>query len=498
MKLLRKLLILTHRYLGIVFSALIVMWFATGITMMYTGGMPELTPERRLDGLDPVDLGRVRFTPAEAAARAEFEPPPSRASLVSVLGRPAYRFGDRDDTVIVFADTGGIEYEFSPAQTQEIASRFMRVPRDRVHFVAALDNTDQWTVGMARALPLHKYRVDDGEGTEVYVSPFTADVALVTTSRTRGWAWVSAIPHWLYFKALRDRPRVWFRVVVWTSAIATALAVLGVVLGFTQYRRGRPTLKASIPYAGWMRWHYITGAVFGLFAVTWAFSGLLSMEPFAWTNAEGIGVPAGALSGGRLDLAAFPRMSPDGWQRLLGGAPLKEVELARMQGDPYYIVHRGSAPLIVSAATLQPRTEPFSTESIVSRVEAAVTDAPIADVQLLNEYDSYYYARGGEAPLPVVRIRFADRAATWLYIDPQRNRMLASIPRLKRVERWLYHGFHSLDVGYLYTRPLWDVVMIVLLGGGLATSAIGLYLGVKRIIRAILRRMPRTEPASAA
>jgi hypothetical protein len=85
-----------------------------------------------------------------------------------------------------------------------------------------------------------------------------------------------------------------------------------------------------------------------------------------------------------------------------------------------------------------------------------------------------------------------------LYIDPQRNRMLASIPRLKRVERWLYHGFHSLDVGYLYTRPLWDVVMIVLLGGGLATSAIGLDLGVKRIIRAILRRMPRTEPASAA
>jgi hypothetical protein len=351
---------------------------------------------------------------------------------------------------------------------------------------------------MARALPLHKYRVDDGEGTEVYVSPVTADVALLTTSSSRAWAWLSAIPHWLYFKALRDQPRVWFRVVVWTSAIATALAVLGVVLGFTQYRRGRPTLTAAIPYAGWMRWHYITGAVFGLFAVTWAFSGLLSMEPFEWTNATGIGVPPTALSGGRLELAAFPRMEPAAWQRLLGGAPLKEVELARMQGAPYYIVHRASRPLIVSAMTLEPRTQPFSTESIVSRVKASVADAPITDVQLLTAYDSYYYARDGEAPLPVVRIRFADPSATWMYIDPQRNRMMASIPRLKRLERWLYHGFHSLDVGYLYTRPLWDIVMIVLLTGGLATSAIGLYLGLKRVLRGIIRRMPRTEPASAA
>jgi len=41
MKLLRKWLILTHRYAGIVLSAFVVLWFATGITMMYAGGMPR-------------------------------------------------------------------------------------------------------------------------------------------------------------------------------------------------------------------------------------------------------------------------------------------------------------------------------------------------------------------------------------------------------------------------------------------------------------------------
>ncbi len=71
------------------------------------------------------------------------------------------------------------------------------------------------------------------------------------------------------------------------------LAVLGLILSVTQFKRVRPfRLRSAIPYAGWMRWHYITGAVFGLFTLTWAFSGLLSMEPFEWTRAEGLEVAA--------------------------------------------------------------------------------------------------------------------------------------------------------------------------------------------------------------
>ena len=38
-------------------SLFVVMWFATGITMMYAGGMPRLTPEMRLEKLPSLDLG---------------------------------------------------------------------------------------------------------------------------------------------------------------------------------------------------------------------------------------------------------------------------------------------------------------------------------------------------------------------------------------------------------------------------------------------------------
>ncbi len=56
--------------------------------------------------------------------------------------------------------------------------------------------------------------------------------------------------------------------------------------------------------------------------------------------------------------------------------------------------------------------------------------------------------------------------------------------RFSRLERWLYNGLHSLDFQFWYSkRPLWDFGMLVLLLGGLATSSLGLYLGVKRLIR---------------
>ena len=37
-----------------------------------------------------------------------------------------------------------------------------------------------------------------------------------------------------------------------------------------------------------MRWHYITGVVFGVFTLTWVFSGMLSMEPFGWATNPGL------------------------------------------------------------------------------------------------------------------------------------------------------------------------------------------------------------------
>jgi len=505
MKLLRKSLILTHRYMGIALSLLVVMWFATGIVMMYAGGMPRLTPQTRIERLAALDLSAVRLTAADAAERAGLRNPPARALLLSVMNRPAYRLGRQS----VFADTGDLFEPATVEQSIEIAARFMQLPAAQVHHVRTLTEADQWTLGQGRQLPIHKFSVDDADGTELYVQPATGEVSVMTTRRSRALAWIGTIPHWLYFASLRVNQPLWYRIVVWTSALTCVLAVIGLVLMVTQFRRTKPfRLSASIPYSGWMRWHYVTGAIFGVFTLTWAFSGLLSMEPFEWTNATGLEIDREALSGGPVDLSKYGAVDAAAWNRVLGGRTPKEMELVRIQDEQYYVVRytdesaladtkrerlhqpynvTGSVEpnrLLVHAGTLKVRERPFSVDSLLARLRASVPDTKIVESQLLSDYDSYYYSRGRQTPLPVLRVKFADPAETWVYVDPQMSQVLAEIHRLNRVERWLYNGLHSLDFSFWYDRrPLWDIGMITLSLGGLSVSAIGLFLGVRRVRR---------------
>jgi uncharacterized iron-regulated membrane protein len=506
MTLLKKWLILSHRYLGIALGLIIVVWFASGIVMIYSGGMPRLSPEVRLEHMPPLDLSRVRLGPAEAANRASMDVA-DRISLVTVMERPAYRFGGRGATT-VFADTGEPLDEIGVAQARGVASRFAGVPESRVEFMRTVTRPDQWTIGIGRAGTLHKFRVNDEAGTELYVSPSTAEVVLPTTRRIRTLAWFGPITHWLYFVPLRLNQPLWYRIVVWSSALACVVAVLGLVLGVVRFRRTRPfSLAGAIPYTGWMRWHYVSGVVFGVFTLTWAYSGLLSMEPFAWTNATGLEVDRDAMTGGPVDLAGFPALDAAALAPLAGGRPIKEIEFARIQDDPYYVVRLGHAAidarrerlhqpypivglaerdrLLVAARSMTVRDTPFSPESLVARLRTALPDVPIVEQAVLSEYDAYYYSRGNQRPLPVLRVKFADPAETWVYVDPAMSQVLAEIHRLNRVERWLYSGLHSLDFSFWYSRrPLWDIGMIVLSLGGLTTSAIGLWLGMKRVGRA--------------
>lgn len=488
-------MIVSHRDLGVAISLLVVMWFASGIVMIYTGGMPAITPEQRLDHLSPIDTSRIQFSPSQAAERAKLGTKWSgiddgRVTLLTILDRPAYRFGEQ---ATVFADTGERMNDLGIQQCSAIAGRYVFSPPESLRLVATLTHADQWTLGMGERMPLHKFAADDGLGTEIYVQPRTGEVVMLTTSRSRALAWVSAIPHWLYFRALRDKQSAWYQTIVWTSSLACVLAVLGLILAFTQFKRTRPfRLAAAIPYAGWLRWHYMTGAVFGIFTLTWAFSGLLSMQPFAWTRAEGLALPDDTFSRGSIDLAEFSSIRDENAPlQATCSQAIKEVEFVRVLGDPYYLVRCGwQERKLLSADNFRPH-ESFDSNELVARVADVLPGVPVTEQQVLTEYDSYYYSRDRQAPLPVLRVKLGDDAQTWLYIDPQAGRLVAQVSQSTRVQRWLYSGLHDLDFSFWYDRrPLWDIAVITLCLGGLASSGIGLYLGVKRLLRLIGKANP--------
>jgi hypothetical protein len=508
MSALRRLIIVLHRYLGIPLSVLFVLWFVTGIAMIYVGGMPELTPRARLAHLPPLDLRAVRLAPADAARAASLASAGDGAgvTLTSVEARPAYRFDAAPfGTTTVFADDGTELEPLDAAASRLVAARFLGLPEAAVEHVATLDRVDQWTLLLRGELPLEKFAARDAAHSEVYVSPQRGEVVLTTTARSRGLAWIATIPHWFYFTALRTRQPLWYWSVVAASAAGTALAALGLVLGIVQFRKSTPFSWAkSIRYVGWMRWHYLLGAVFGVFALTWVFSGMLSMEPFAWTNATGLRVDDETFTGGPLELERYAPFDASAWAALARGRTLKEIELKRIGGAPYYFARytagdadgarerlhqpyaidgRGAPDHdLVDARSLSVRTAPFDAEALVGRLAAALPGEPLLEHELLTDYDSYYYSRAREAPLPVLRVKFGDPQRTWFYIDPALGEQVAVIHRFNRLERWLYNGLHSLDFGFWYgRRPLWDIGTIALCLGALTTSVIGFVFGVQRI-----------------
>ena len=318
---LRKLAIFVHRWLGLAFCALFGMWFFSGMVLAYWD-YPEVTERDRLAHADVIDPSRVRLTPQQAYASLHRDDPPDSVTLSMFDGRPAYRF----DGALVYADDGQPQRDFPPELTRRIATAWAGKPASAAT-LTVLYGPDQWTVSgeFGGLRPLDKYSWPDGA--EVYVSEVTGDVVQCTTRASRLGAYFGAIPHWLYFTPLRKNGRLWNRIVIWASGIGAATALLGLVVGVWV---SLPSKR--IPYAGQKRWHVYLGLIFGFFACTWAFSGMLSMEPFSFS--------AGPQEiGGRIDQALHVGGYKSLEQALAEAGPgVKEVDFREFPRDPARIL----------------------------------------------------------------------------------------------------------------------------------------------------------------
>jgi hypothetical protein len=132
--------------------------------------------------------------------------------------------------------------------------------------------------------------------------------------------------------------------------------------------------------------------------------------------------------------------------------------------------------------------------------KAAMPGVPMQDAAWLQEYDGHYYDPRGSRPLPVLRVRYADEHATWLYLDPEPGGIVQRSTSVSRLRRWLYQGLHSLDFPFLYFhRPLWDIAVIVLSIGGTVlsfTTMLPAWRRLKRHGRALAAWRPHRFAAS--
>ena len=328
----------------------------------------------------------------------------------------------------------------------------------------------------------------------------------VPTTASRLGAYLGPIPHWLYFTPLRKHQRLWSAVVIWTSGIGTIAALLGIIIGiwtFSPSRRYRYAgAAASLPYRGQKRWHAVLGLIFGLGAATWAFSGMLSMDPFpaptSSAAAGGSGREGEALSSAlrqRPSIGAFAARHPRDALSSVPSHDVKELELASVAGESVYLAALGGGGTRILTLDGHARKE-FDRQRIGEIVGKAAGSAGLAELRELTQYDRYYLDRRRKRPLPVLLARLNDGDETRYYIDPGTARIVGRYSSSNWVSRWLYHGLHSLDFPWLYNyRPAWDIVMITLMIGGTALCMTSLILACSVVGRALSRdaRAQRTQ-----
>ena len=239
-----------------------------------------------LERLPRLDLGAARVAPYEAAHG--LDRPPDRLRIAMLGERPVYRLGAGARTVTVFADDGeplsSLERRRRRCGSRALSIRSTQPPHGTT---AVSKSPDQWTLQNRGALPLHRITLGDGEDTWVYLSERSGELVMAATRGERRLAYVSAVPHWLYFTPLRRHGALWGRLVIALSLAGAVLAASGLLVGVWQLlrarrRSGRAALAS--PYAGLMRWHHYAGLVFGLFTFTWVASGCLSMDPWFWRS----------------------------------------------------------------------------------------------------------------------------------------------------------------------------------------------------------------------
>src|ERR1041385_4386135 len=262
----KKFAILCHRWMGVAFCLLFAWWFVSGIFMMYWS-YPAVGPGERLEHSEPIDGSKIQFSPAEAWNKLSQDRAPGRVSLAMLDGRPVYRFG----RTIVYADDGSRQESYSDQQLLRAATTWTGRAAGEAK-VEDITKCDQWTIAVRRQLPLRKFSFPDGQ--QLYVAASTGEVVQYTTTASRIFAHLGAIPHWLYYTPLRVQQKLWTNVVINASLLATVTAFMGLIVGIWIC-----SPSSRIPYRGQKRLHMILGLFFGIVTCTWAFSGMPSMHP---------------------------------------------------------------------------------------------------------------------------------------------------------------------------------------------------------------------------
>jgi hypothetical protein len=200
---------------------------------------------------------------------------------------------------------------------------------------------------------------------------------------------------------------------------------------------------------------------------------------------------ASALRGGRFQFAAFAAKDPRQVLAQVGAdLQVKELEFTFFAGEPLYLATETPdrsrvIPVHYESAAF------FDPDVVASVLASASRPAEIVEARLVDKYEAYYVDRHHDLPLPALFVRLNDVDRSTFYIDLRSARIVQAYSSKSRWNRWLYHGLHSFDFPWLYRyRPLWDILVLALLIGGITLSLTAVMMGWQ-LVRSKVRQAGR-------
>jgi hypothetical protein len=475
-------LLLVHRYLGIAICLVMAAWCLSGMVMMYVP-YPRLAAADRLAALAPLRFDNCCML---AGLRSRFADRQIDRFWVEMLANRPTLYVSPDFGPITRVDLqSGVELdEVGRATAAEVAQRYLDASSPLAY--TGLIDQDQWTVSgdYDELRPLHRFAAGDRRGTSLYVSSVTGELAQRTTRWQRGWNYIGAVTHWLYATPLRVNALLWSRLVDWLAGAGVVLTLVGLYLGIAQWRRAPRGVTSR--YRGWYWWHHLSGLLFGLLALTWVGSGLVSMNPWGFLAGADATTESAALRGAAISGDAMLDAIAAWTQGPVPAAGTVQLQSAPLAGE-LYVLARSSAATVTrwSAARQQ---QALTAGGLAAAAALLAAGAPVADATLLQGGDRYYYraAHDFDARFPVYRVTLADAGTTRYYLDPLDGSLLRKVDSAGRWYRWLFAELHQWNFPpALRLRPLWDCVVLTLLGGVTALCLSGAWLGLRRIGRAL-------------
>ena len=177
----KRSLIFIHRWLGVALCVLFLLWFPSGIGMMYFP-MPSVTPAARLERLPVLDRSKVVVPPGEAAAKLGVDIDDLRLELIRWTAGVSRGPGGGPGALCRHRRRTGRGLD------RDGAARRVGVDRtasQRARAVEEVTEVDQWTLQtrLGELSPVFKYSWPNGE--QVYVSQATGEVVQYTTTVSR-------------------------------------------------------------------------------------------------------------------------------------------------------------------------------------------------------------------------------------------------------------------------------------------------------------------------